>query len=292
MPATSTETPDAARIGISVRRIAPQAQAFADGRALSREELLAAPLRWPRPQRLLQPLPLPLPRGKVAEGLRALGLVTVGDLLEHLPRDSREARTVADLRAGEQATVAVQVRAIPRARFAGGACARSWRRRSPTRRAAMRATFFNQPWLVERYPPGTRLLLHGKADARGGFRVSHHAPASGQASLGSAAEPLADDASPGGGAAVPAGASSPAPARERRGALPGDRGRQLDADPDARAAAPGSALCDVFEPLPAAHARAASGCPTARARSRRCTSRATRATPSAAASAWRSTSCC
>ena len=28
----------------------------------------------------------------------------------------------------------------------------------------MRATFFNQPWLVERYPPGTRLLLHGKAD--------------------------------------------------------------------------------------------------------------------------------
>jgi len=40
---------------------------------------------------------------------------------------------------------------------------------------SMRATFFNQPWLVERYPPGTRLLLHGKADARGGFRVSHHA---------------------------------------------------------------------------------------------------------------------
>jgi len=42
----------------------------------------------------------------------------------------------------------------------------------------MRATFFNQPWLVERYPPGTRLLLHGKADARGGFNVSHHAPSS------------------------------------------------------------------------------------------------------------------
>ncbi len=40
---------------------------------------------------------------------------------------------------------------------------------------SMRATFFNQPWLVARYPPGTRLLLHGKADARGGFRVSHHA---------------------------------------------------------------------------------------------------------------------
>src|SRR5204863_1103747 len=41
----------------------------------------------------------------------------------------------------------------------------------------MRATFFNQPWLLERYPPGTQLLLHGKADGRGGFRVTHHAPA-------------------------------------------------------------------------------------------------------------------
>jgi ATP-dependent DNA helicase RecG len=39
----------------------------------------------------------------------------------------------------------------------------------------MRATFFNQPWLVGRYVPGTRLLLHGKSDGRGGFGVSHHA---------------------------------------------------------------------------------------------------------------------
>ncbi len=52
----------------------------------------------------------------------------------------------------------------------------------------MRATFFNQPWLVDRYPPGTRLLLHGKADARGGFSVSHHALA------GEAAGELVQDA--------------------------------------------------------------------------------------------------
>ncbi len=113
-------------------------------------------------------------------GLRALGLETVGDLLEHLPSDSREARTVAALRAGEQATVAVQVRAI---------AARPVRRRGmrPLVEATvfdatgtMRATFFNQPWLVERYPPGTRLLLHGKADGRGGFRVSHHALGAGR----------------------------------------------------------------------------------------------------------------
>jgi ATP-dependent DNA helicase RecG len=212
MPAMSTETPDTAGVGPSVRRIAPQAHAFAGDRTLSREELLAAPLRWPRPQRLLQPLPLA--RGKLAEGMRALGLATIGDLLEHLPRDSREARTVADLRAGEQATVAVQVRAIR---------SRPVRRRGmrplveatvQDETGSMRATFFNQPWLVERYPPGTAVLLHGKADARGGFRVSHHAPASGQASLGSTAEPLAGDGAEGAPAPAVAGkASSAAPSQ-------------------------------------------------------------------------------
>ena len=111
----------------------------------------------------------------MAAGARALGLESVGDLLEHLPSESREARTVAALRAGEQATVAVTVQAI---------AARAVRRRrmrplveARVRDAsgAMRATFFNQPWLVERYPPGTRLLLQGRPDGRGGFTVSHHA---------------------------------------------------------------------------------------------------------------------
>ena len=40
----------------------------------------------------------------------------------------------------------------------------------------LRVTFFNQPWLVDRYRPGTRLILHGKADGRGGFTVQGHAP--------------------------------------------------------------------------------------------------------------------
>ena len=127
------------------------AGALAAALALGRPAASCRPASWPR-------------------ACRRSGCDTVGELLEHLPRDSREARTVAALRAGEQATVAVEVRAIARA----GA---------PTRRmrplveatvfdatGSMRATFFNQPWLVERYPPGTRLLLHGKADGRGGFR--------------------------------------------------------------------------------------------------------------------------
>jgi ATP-dependent DNA helicase RecG len=40
----------------------------------------------------------------------------------------------------------------------------------------VRATFFNQPWLVKRYRPGTRLALHGKYQARNRFAVQAHAP--------------------------------------------------------------------------------------------------------------------
>jgi ATP-dependent DNA helicase RecG len=187
MAATSTTMPGSARLERAVERIAPYMLAFADNRALSREELLAAPLRWPRPEQLREPLELP--GAKLAEGMRSLGVSTVGDLLEHLPRDSREARTVAELSAGEQATVAVEVRAI---------ASRPVRRRGmrPLVEATvfdasgkMRATFFNQPWLVQRYPPGTQLLLHGKADARGGFRVSHHALGAQQALPAGAAAP-------------------------------------------------------------------------------------------------------
>ena len=148
---------------------------FASEQCLSREQMLGAPVRWPRPSLLEDRLDVPQ-EGKLAEGLRALGLTSVGALLEHLPRDSREARTVAALKVGEQATVAVQVRRIG---------ARAVRRRGmkPLVEAtvfdetgSMRATFFNQPWLAQRYEPGTRLVLHGKTTERGTFSVAHHAP--------------------------------------------------------------------------------------------------------------------
>ena len=82
---------------------------------------------------------------------------------------------MAALKTGEQATVAVQVRTIG---------ARAVRRRGmkPLVEAtvfdatgSMRATFFNQPWLAQRYEPGTRLVLHGKTTERGTFNVAHHA---------------------------------------------------------------------------------------------------------------------
>jgi ATP-dependent DNA helicase RecG len=146
---------------------------FADVLPLTRAQMLAAPVRWPRPSRLAEPLDLPA--GKTTDGMAALGIETVGDLLEHLPRDHREARMVAALREGEQATVAVQVRSIAsravRKRGMRGLVEASVFDES----GSMRATFFNQPWLASRYPPGTRLVLHGKADRGGRFRVSHHA---------------------------------------------------------------------------------------------------------------------
>jgi ATP-dependent DNA helicase RecG len=183
MPAMSSKTPGSAVSAAPQggERAGPSARAFASKRSLRWEEMVAAPVRWPRPSRLARPLD---PGGKrMAAGLRALGIETVGELLEHLPGDSRESRTIATLRPGDQATVTVQVRAI-------GARAVRRRRMRPLVEATvfdgsgtMRATFFNQPWLAERYPPGTRLLLHGKADDRRGFRVSHHAEISaGQAS--------------------------------------------------------------------------------------------------------------
>jgi len=152
---------------------APLPRAFASTERLTAEQMIAAPLRWPRPSRLERPLQ-GVTKG-LAEGLDALGIRTVGELLEHLPRDIRRARTIATLEKGEQATVLVEVRTIssrPVRRRGMRALVQATVADSTGR---MRATFFNQPWLLARYPPGTRLLLHGALDQRGGFRVAHHA---------------------------------------------------------------------------------------------------------------------
>ncbi len=145
----------------------------------SHAALLRAPLRWPQPSRLQRQLTAPggaRLTGKLADGLATLGIDTVGQLLEHLPRERRPARAIAELFPGEQATIAVEVRSIAR---------RPVRRRGmrPLVQAVvfdatgtLRATFFNQPWLQDRYPPGTRLLLYGKAGRGGAFNVAHHAP--------------------------------------------------------------------------------------------------------------------
>src|ERR1700744_3409451 len=146
--------------------------AFATSRPLEQEELDAAPVRYPRPSELAKPLAVQ--GAKNQQAAQTLGLNTIADLLEHLPRDRREARAVAELDAGESATIVVAVRSIS---------SRPVRRRGmrPLVEAtvadssgSVKAAFFNQPWLVQRYPAGTRLVLHGKLQGSNRFSVQAH----------------------------------------------------------------------------------------------------------------------
>jgi ATP-dependent DNA helicase RecG len=159
--------------------------AFASSEELDDDALTDAPVRWPRPSRLREPVAWsPKPAAEAAE---SLGLHTVGDLLDHLPRDSGEARTISELTPDEVATVIVEVRSIT---------SRPVRRRGmkPLVEAVvtdatgvMTATFFNQPWLKDQYKPGTRLMLAGKYQGRDRFRVNTHARTDAVAAVGEAA---------------------------------------------------------------------------------------------------------
>jgi ATP-dependent DNA helicase RecG len=118
---------------------------------------------------------------RVAERLGKLGLFTVRDLAEHLPRaflDWSEAGGFDQILAGDEATVRCTVeRASLR----------------PTRRPNLKivqatvrdeagnrvtAIWFNQAYLVDQLKPGTRLLVHGRLDGGGlgppSFRVDRH----------------------------------------------------------------------------------------------------------------------
>jgi ATP-dependent DNA helicase RecG len=159
-------------------------RAFADDREPERDEWLAAPVRWPRPERLQEELKFP--HDKAREAAETLGLITVGALLDHLPRGTGEARTIAELVPDEVATVLVEVRSIT---------SRPVRRRGmkPLVEATvadatgvMKCTFFNQPWLERAYRPGSRLMLQGKYQARNRFRVNRHAPTEEVAAVGDA----------------------------------------------------------------------------------------------------------
>ena len=148
--------------------------AFASSDPLLDDALHAAgPPRYPRPSRLQTPLKVT--PAKAAAAAERLNLHTIGDLLNHLPRDRQEARTLVELASGETATVVVEVRSI---------ASRPVRRRGmrplveavvADETGTMKATFFNQPWLERKYRPGTRLLLQGKYEARNRFRVQFHA---------------------------------------------------------------------------------------------------------------------
>src|SRR5436190_1668837 len=151
-------------------------RALGSGEPLDVAALRAAPLR-PRPRRLGAPLSDLRGAGpKLAEAAAELGIETIGDLLLHVPRDYRD-RTklglLGELRIGEEATVLAEVRTV---------------RVRPTRRRNLRiveaavadasgqakAVWFNQAWLAERLGPGKRVLLNGRLESGGDFKVADH----------------------------------------------------------------------------------------------------------------------
>ena len=151
----------------------PVARSFAGASELTLEQLRDAPVHWPRPSVLdasLKAIDGVGPR--LAEAAAEAGISSVGDLLLRFPHSHRD-RTivpVSSLEPGKQATIKVEVLAD---------ATRPFRRRGLSiltvkvgdETGAVRATWFNQPWLTPKLTAGTRLLLTGSRDKRG-FRIS------------------------------------------------------------------------------------------------------------------------
>src|SRR3954447_11246336 len=140
----------------------------------SSEPLEAEPGPTPRPSLLDTPLEVkPVRAAKAAE---SLGLDTVGDLVEHFPfrhEDRGEARTIASLGVDEDVSVLAEVRRISSRRGRGRLTIQTATVFDET--GPMKAVWFNQPWLVDRLPIGTRLVLHGRFRGHGrGLNVSEH----------------------------------------------------------------------------------------------------------------------
>ena len=151
-----------------------EAAAFATGESLSRDELLAAPLRTlPRPSLLERELEVRPPRA--ARAAQALGLETAGDLIEHFPfrhEDRGDIRPVATLQTGEDVTVAVTVRTISVRRMrSGGAMVQAT---VADETGPVKAVWFKQPWVADRLPAGTQVLIHGKYKGSRGITVSEY----------------------------------------------------------------------------------------------------------------------
>ena len=99
--------------------------------------------------------------------LAKLGLRTIGDLLFYAPHRYEAAvpeRSIADLMAGEEATIAGEVRRVsvrrPRRNLA------IVQARVADASDEITAVWFNQAWLADKLQPGTRVRLRGAPQAR------------------------------------------------------------------------------------------------------------------------------
>jgi ATP-dependent DNA helicase RecG len=144
-------------------------RAFAGDRELSRGELLAAPVHWPRPSVLEVGLGALKGVGpKTAEAAAEAGLRTIGDLLFHIPRRHRDLRIreLEEVQPGETATVQVEVQGSQPRPFRRGRL-RMVSVKVGDGTSHVRATWFNQPWVASKLVPGTELLLTGKRSDKG-----------------------------------------------------------------------------------------------------------------------------
>jgi ATP-dependent DNA helicase RecG len=147
----------------------------------STEELDPAPASRPRPSAL--EAGLEVKPARAAKAAEALGLHTVGDLIEHFPfrhEERREARPIASLGPDEDVTVIGEVRRISSRRGRGRLTIQTATVFDES--GPVKVVWFNQPWLVDRLPPGTRLVLHGRFRGHGrGLTVSEHELSTGAA---------------------------------------------------------------------------------------------------------------
>jgi len=135
----------------------------------SRADLRDAPIHWPRPGVLeagLEALDGVGP--KLADAARAAGIATVGDLLYRFPHShrDRQIRALATLESGETGTVLVTVMGNPPRPFRRGKLTMVGVKVGDET-DAVRATWFNQPWVSGKLEKGSQILITGKRSPKG-----------------------------------------------------------------------------------------------------------------------------
>ena len=134
------------------------------------------PRGWVAPQRVaaMGIDTLPGVGAALAKRLRALGIETVLDLLQHRPRRYELAVdevAISQLWGDEEVAIAGVVQDVRTRRLGGRRTIVTARIKDAS--GVIGASWFNQPWLVEKLTPGTHLRLRGKL-GRYGFDVKSY----------------------------------------------------------------------------------------------------------------------